>query len=56
MSSFRHCNVGVVTRVPFILVHNLKEAGSVREGLLEKVISQLDVMVRVEEQCAVGCT
>ena len=36
VSSFRHCGVGGVTRTPCILIHNIKEAGSLREGLSEK--------------------
>ena len=56
MSSFRHCDVVGVTRPPCILIHNIKEAGSVWEGLSGKVIGKLEAMVQVEERCAVECT
>ena len=49
MSSFRHCDIGGVKRAPYILIHNIKEAGSVREGLSGKVIRKIDAVVRVEE-------
>ena len=50
MSSFRHCDVGC------ILIHHIKEAGSVREGLSGKLISKLDAVVRVEYHFSIGCT
>ena len=56
MSYFRHCDVGGVKRDPCILIHNIKETGSVMEELSGKVIRKLDAVVRVEEQCAIGCT
>ena len=49
VSSLCHCDVGGVTREPFILIHNIKEAGSVREEIYGKLIINLDVVVRVEE-------
>ena len=56
VSPFCHCDVGGVTRAPYILSHNINEEGSVREDISRKVIRKLDAVVRVQEQCAVGCT
>ena len=56
VSSFRHCDVGGFTISPWIFIHNINEAGSVREGLSGKVISKIDAVVLVEERCAVGYT
>ena len=55
MSSFRHCYLGEITRSPFILVHNIKEAGPLIEGLSGKVMRKMDAVVRVEDLCDVGC-
>ena len=55
VSSFLHYDVGGVTRSPCILIHNIKKACSVREGLSGKVIRKMDMVVRLEEQCAMGC-
>ena len=49
MSSFCNCDVGGVTRDPFIRIHNIKEAGSLREEIYGKLIIKLDVVVRIEE-------
>ena len=56
MYSFCHCDVGGVTRAPCIFINNIKEVGSVREGLSGKVIRKKDAVVQVKELCAVGCT
>ena len=56
ISSFRHCDVGGVTRPPCILIHNIKESGSVQEETSRKVIRKLYAVLRVGEQCYVGCT
>ena len=45
VSSFRHFGVGGVTISPWIFIHNINEAGSVREGLSGKVISKIDAVV-----------
>ena len=56
MSYFRNCDVGGVTSLPCIIIHNIKEIGSVREEISGKVTRKLDAVVRVEERCDVGCT
>ena len=56
VSSLRNCDIRGVTRALCILIHNIKEAGSLREGLSGKVISKMDVVVMIKEKCAVGCT
>ena len=56
MSSLRHRDVGGVTRDPYILIHNIKESGSLVEGLSGKVIRKLYMVVRGEERCGLGCT
>ena len=50
MSYFCRCGVVGVTRGPCILINNVKEAGSGREGLLGKVIRKLNAVVRADEQ------
>ena len=56
VSSFRHCDVGGVTRAPCILIHNIKESGSVREEVYRRAIKDLDAMLQVQERRAVRCT
>ena len=56
VSSLRHYDVGGVTRSPYILIHNIKESGSVREEVYRKLIRKMYAVVQVEDRCAVGCT
>ena len=56
ISSFLHCDVRGVTMALCILINNIKETGSVREEISWNVTSNLDMVARVEERCAMGCT
>ena len=47
VSSFRHCDVGGVTRASYILINNIKESSSLRGEVSVKVIRKLDAVVQV---------